>query len=128
MTHQLSALLAEKHWDAALVCSPANIRYLTGFTGSNALVLVLPGEIILFTDPRYITQSATEYPGRTVIVKGPLEKGMKRWISRFQSLGSVVCCGSSATTPETVTTRMSLRASKTQTSSPSRQGPSGSGL
>ena len=87
MTHQLSALLAEKHWDAALVSSPANIRYLTGFTGSNGLVLVLPGEIILFTDPRYITQSSAEYPGRTVIVKGPLEKGLKRLIGRMQSLG-----------------------------------------
>ena len=87
MTHKLSALLAEKHWDAALVSSPANIRYLTGFTGSNALLLALPDDLILFTDPRYITQSAAEFPGRSVIVKGPLEKGLKRWVGRLRSLG-----------------------------------------
>lgn len=46
--------------DALLVSALPNIRYLTGFTGSNALLLARPGEAILFTDPRYATQAAAE--------------------------------------------------------------------
>jgi len=45
---------------AYLVSGLANIRYLTGFTGSNALLLVHAGGALLLTDPRYTTQSAQE--------------------------------------------------------------------
>jgi Xaa-Pro aminopeptidase len=46
--------------DALVVTSLTNIRYLTGFTGSAALLLVLPGDTVLITDGRYATQSAEE--------------------------------------------------------------------
>lgn len=36
-----------------LVSSPANVRYLTGFVGASAGVLVLPDRLVLFTDSRY---------------------------------------------------------------------------
>jgi Xaa-Pro aminopeptidase len=45
--------------DALLVTRLANIRYLTGFTGSAALLLVLPDEAVFVTDGRY-TQQAGE--------------------------------------------------------------------
>jgi Xaa-Pro aminopeptidase len=45
-----------------LVTSPASVRYLTGFTGSNGAVLALPGEAIFFTDPRYAIQSGAKSP------------------------------------------------------------------
>ena len=46
--------------DALLVTRLANIRYLTGFTGSAALLLVLQDELVLVTDGRYTQQAAEQ--------------------------------------------------------------------
>ena len=83
MTHQLSPAIDAKHWDAAVITSLPNVRYLTGFTGSNAIVLALADKLILFTDPRYTIQAGQEFSGRTVIAKGPLENALKKWLSRM---------------------------------------------
>ncbi|HEX6921324.1 MAG TPA: aminopeptidase P family protein [Actinomycetes bacterium] len=48
--------------EAALVTRLVNVRYLTGFTGSNAALLVTPQHAVLATDGRYITQSAAQAP------------------------------------------------------------------
>ena len=40
-----------------LVSSPASVRYLTGYTGSNGLVLITTLESHFFTDPRYATDA-----------------------------------------------------------------------
>jgi Xaa-Pro aminopeptidase len=46
--------------DALLITSLTNIRYLTGFTGSAALLLVAPDRLTFVTDGRYRDQSADE--------------------------------------------------------------------
>jgi len=46
--------------EALLVTNLKNIRYLTGFTGTAALLLVLPDELLFVTDGRYETQSADQ--------------------------------------------------------------------
>lgn len=46
--------------DALLVTTLPNIRYLTGFAGSSALLLVAPLECVLFTDFRYAAQVEEE--------------------------------------------------------------------
>ena len=43
--------------DALLVTSLTNVRWLTGFTGSNGWVLITPHEMTLITDGRYGDQS-----------------------------------------------------------------------
>jgi Xaa-Pro aminopeptidase len=43
--------------DALLVTDPVNVRYLTGFTGSNGQVLVTPDGAVFFTDGRYTEQA-----------------------------------------------------------------------
>jgi len=49
--------------DACLITKPVNVRYLTGFTGSTAAVLVgSDGAAVLATDGRYVTQAAGECP------------------------------------------------------------------
>ena len=58
--------------DALLVSHLPNIRYLTGFTGSNALLLITSKRSTLFTDSRYTTQAANQYSGPMIIVHGPL--------------------------------------------------------
>jgi len=63
---RLAGELRERKLDLLLVWSAVNIRYLTGFTGSNALVLVAaPGRSAghrFLTDFRYETQSAQQVP------------------------------------------------------------------
>jgi Xaa-Pro aminopeptidase len=57
--------------DALLVTDLLNIRYLTGFTGSNAAVLVHAGgddRTLFCTDGRYTTQSAAEVPDLAKVV------------------------------------------------------------
>ena len=55
--------------DGYLVTKLVNVRYLTGFTGSNAAVLVpADGPPILATDGRYAAQAAQECPDVDVLV------------------------------------------------------------
>ena len=60
---RLAALLDavdQAHLDGLLLTGLANIRYLTGFSGSSAIALVTPRELVLITDVRYETQAADE--------------------------------------------------------------------
>jgi Xaa-Pro aminopeptidase len=59
---KLRALLTDQGADAALVTKLVNVRYLTGFTGSNAALLVTADQAVLATDGRYITQSEAQSP------------------------------------------------------------------
>jgi Xaa-Pro aminopeptidase len=52
---------------AALISTPENIRYLSGFTGGEALLLVTKGDDYLFVDSRYTTQAHDECKRLTVI-------------------------------------------------------------
>src|SRR3954468_2467386 len=57
---RLRAQFVDAGCDALLVTRLANIRYLTGFTGSAARVLVLPDEVVFVTDGRYRDQAAEQ--------------------------------------------------------------------
>lgn len=52
--------LREARLDGLLLTALPNIRYLTGFTGSSALVVVTELDALLVTDFRYATQVSTE--------------------------------------------------------------------
>jgi len=52
--------LTAAHLDGLLLTSLPNIRYLTGFSGTSALLFVSPRESVLITDFRYQTQAAQE--------------------------------------------------------------------
>ncbi|MGV3710051.1 MAG: M24 family metallopeptidase, partial [Gemmatimonas sp.] len=85
---RLSALrdrLARSDVDGMLVSSLPNIRYLTGFSGSNAIVLVTPRECVLFTDFRYATQVKDEV---SVHVSVHIES-QSLWTGLFSWLQSV---------------------------------------
>ena len=57
---ELATLCADRGPDALLVTSAPNVRYLTGFTGSNGAVLVSAAGVHLATDGRYDDQSRRE--------------------------------------------------------------------
>ena len=64
----LRAAIEEQGLDALLVTHIPNIRYLTGFSGSAALLLVRRGATILITDFRYAAQAPCR--GRDVGIGG----------------------------------------------------------
>ncbi|UGS37120.1 M24 family metallopeptidase [Capillimicrobium parvum] len=57
---RLEARATERELDALLVTELVNVRWLTGFTGSNAAAIVAPGLRRFLTDFRYLTQSAEQ--------------------------------------------------------------------
>ena len=57
---RLRTSLADAGCDALLVTRLVNIRYLTGFTGSAALLLVRADDLVFVTDGRYGEQSAEQ--------------------------------------------------------------------
>ncbi|MEV4125068.1 Xaa-Pro peptidase family protein [Nocardia sp. NPDC049707] len=65
----LRSLLVENEVDALLITDLVNIRYLTGFTGSNAALLVNSWDVrnseertVIGTDGRYLSQVAEQVP------------------------------------------------------------------
>lgn len=59
---RLAAWLAEAGIGALLVTRLPNVRYLTGFTGSNGQALLGGGRDVFFTDGRYGEQARREVP------------------------------------------------------------------
>ena len=57
---RLGALVAERELSQLFVSDLVNVRYLTGFTGTNGACLVSPEERIFFTDFRYTERAAQE--------------------------------------------------------------------
>lgn len=76
--------LAERKLDAFLVAFSPNLRYLTGFTGSNGNLLVTANRAILFTDPRYQIQAGQETSCEVKIAKGPLVVDIAAAIQRLR--------------------------------------------
>jgi Xaa-Pro aminopeptidase len=77
--------LTAAHVDGLLVTSLANVRYLTGFSGSSALLLMTPRDVILITDFRYQTQIAEEVGD---LARVSVE-GQSLWTGLWQHLGQL---------------------------------------
>ncbi len=70
---KLAGELAGHKVDAFLVTFLPNVRYLTGFTGSNGvLLLIASGDSVFFTDPRYRIASAAEVSCPIRVSSGPI--------------------------------------------------------
>lgn len=66
---RLTGLLDSRGLAALIVTTPANVRYLTGYVGSNGIAVVGAGGRVLFTDSRYAV-SAREQVGAAEVVIG----------------------------------------------------------
>ncbi len=77
---RLRAIAVERECDAILVTSLVNVCYLTGFTGSNAALLVgQDGVDVLATDGRYTTQARDQAPDVELLIEracGPALAGL----------------------------------------------------
>lgn len=67
-----SSHIPGKDVEALLVSSPANVRYLSGFAGSNSLMLLTPLEQHFFTDTRYGTVARSEITCKVHVSKHPI--------------------------------------------------------
>lgn len=74
--------LEEARLDALVVSGLANVRYLTGFTGSSALLVLAPETAVLLTDARYVTQASRETACQVRVVRGPLAKAAAGLLKR----------------------------------------------
>ena len=53
--------------DGALLTRPVNVRYLTGFTGTNGWLLVTAEEVFFLTDPRYQQQASAQVSDLSIV-------------------------------------------------------------
>lgn len=81
----LAESLTAMHLDGLLVTGLANIRYLTGFSGTSALLFVTPRDVLIVTDFRYKTQVATEVGDLARIGV----EGQSLWAGLWQMLGQL---------------------------------------
>lgn len=79
-------LIEERSLDGLLITNLHNVRYLTGFTGSNAMVLIFRHKpAVLLTDPRYTVQSQQQVTCRVRIAKGPLTASIAQEIAKARA-------------------------------------------
>jgi Xaa-Pro aminopeptidase len=80
--------LTSAHLDGLLVTGLSNIRYLTGFSGSSALLVVTPRDVVFITDFRYQTQVAEELGdiARIVIEASSLWSGLWQQLATLNSV------------------------------------------
>jgi len=57
------AQLAERGLESLLVTDLVDVRYLTGFTGTNGACIVTAGELLFMTDFRYVEQAEAQVDG-----------------------------------------------------------------
>ena len=80
--------LTAAHLDGLLLTGLPNIRYLTGFSGSSALLVVSQRDVVLITDFRYQTQVADEVGdlARIVIEPSSLWTGLWQQLAQMSGL------------------------------------------
>ena len=79
---RLLGLLEERKSAAAVFSHLPNVRYLSGFTGSNAVLLLTARGATLFTDPRYELQAAGEVDCPVKVVRGTLWTEVAKTVKR----------------------------------------------
>ncbi len=67
--------------EALLITHLADVRYLTGFTGSSAALILRGSRLTMFTDGRYTTQAQAEVDGAEIVilVDTPAAVGACEW-------------------------------------------------
>lgn len=77
-------IMAEQKLEALLVTNLPDVRYLTGFTGSNAALAITRRSAVLFTDGRYTVQAKDEVDGARVVIpkKKSAQTGAAEWLEQ----------------------------------------------
>ena len=78
--------ISAAHLDGLLLTGLSNIRYLTGFSGTSALLVVTPRDVVFITDFRYQTQVAEEVGD---VARISIEAS-SLWTGLWQQLGTLM--------------------------------------
>jgi Xaa-Pro aminopeptidase len=83
--------LRQEALDGLLVTSLPNVRYLTGFSGTNAILLITAGPRWMFTDFRYADQAVAEVgqSARVMIESASLWRGLWETLRGERSIHSI---------------------------------------
>ena len=65
---RLQKILEDEKLDAFLVTNLPHVRYLSGYTGSNGIMIITPNSSSFLTDFRYQEQSKKQVKGSKILV------------------------------------------------------------
>lgn len=86
---RLRAAMITQQVDAVIVTDPSNVRWLTGFSGSNGTVLVDHEHLHLVTDSRYATQAPQEAEAVAVDLRVHVDTDTVRAVAAHAPSGRV---------------------------------------
>jgi len=81
---------ADEHQNEYVPPSEERVAWLSGFTGSAAIIAILADQAALFTDGRYTLQAADQIDGALFSVEHMIEKPVTKWLSENLPAGSVL--------------------------------------
>ena len=81
----MTGSLASKGITGMLISHISNVRYLTGFTGSSAMLLITEKERLFFTDSRYEEQARREVRGFDIVIER--EERPREMMERAKAVG-----------------------------------------
>jgi len=85
---ELRNALEEESLGGLIITKMENVRYLSGFTGSNAVAVVTSDDCVLITDGRYRDQARIEAPQwETVVYRDDLPKSISSFLEGIESTG-----------------------------------------
>jgi Xaa-Pro aminopeptidase len=86
---RLQESLSPRHLDLLLITHLPNVRYLCGFSGSAAALLVSQSKCLFFTDGRYTVQAHEEVQGARIVIscKTPLMAAAEWLTGNRKALG-----------------------------------------
>ena len=85
---ELRNALEEKSLGGLIITKMENVRYLNGFTGSNAAAVATPDDCVLITDGRYREQARKEaQQWETVVYTEDLTKSISSLLEGIESIG-----------------------------------------
>ncbi len=77
--------LSKNHVDALVLTKPANVTYLTGFSGEDSWAVVTGRAVYLLTDSRYTEQAQKECPlARIVQRKDPIAEAGGKLLGKLK--------------------------------------------
>lgn len=66
-TDRINTLFQKADVEAVYIASPKNLRYYSGFTGGEGVLILQPDSVTLFTDSRYTLQAQEEAPDAKIM-------------------------------------------------------------
>jgi Xaa-Pro aminopeptidase len=81
---------ADEHQNEYVPPSEERVAWLTGFTGSAAIVVVLADKALLFTDGRYTLQAKDQIDGKLFSIEHMVEKPASKWLAENLATGAAL--------------------------------------